>query len=332
MSTDQERRSRLLSLKLRALVRDYLALSEEPQGTPHVFAPGAAFVTDDAAWFLIDGDATRSLGGILAWCGSQSITQPVHILTDTNGGIVARRAKFFNADLAVWQVQERTIVPVEPMSHVPFTAPRASHLEFAPLIESAGADLVIEHGVVLGEVRGLEMCRVVDDQTTGETRLEVGMGAHDREAFAMVHGHVPTEQALRQVIDAVSPHRMAGAPQHPFNQFGAERLLRWTAMQDPSVVGCSSLAAAEPPVVRTNLKDAVPCVASGLDENGATVAVTFVMGIDLDAVPFALDAADRLGASRAALAMRTKDLSRPIRMLVARASTQMTLVELRDTP
>ena len=328
MTADLERRSRLLSIKLRALVRDHLSLEEDPPGTPHVFAPGAAHVTDSAAWFLVDGDATRSLGAVLSWCLANGTMLPVHILTESNGPVVARRARLLDLDVTVWQVEGRAIVPVEPAAHLPLVDPSPSHLAFAPLIESAGADVVIEHGVVVGEVRGLEMCRVVDDPTAGGPRLEVGMGAHDREAFAMVHGHLPAADALRQVIDAVAPHRTPGARAHPFNQFGAERLLRWAAIQDPSTVGCVSLAAAEPPVVRTNLKDAVPCVAAGLDADGSTVAVTFVSGVDLDAVPSAVDAADRLGASRAVLAMRAKDVVRPVRLLAGLTRVPLAVVEL----
>lgn len=328
MPADHERRSRLLSLKLRALVRDHLGLTAEPAGTPHVFALGAAFVTDAASWFLIDGDAGRALGPVLAWCGANGVDVPVNILTESNGGVVARRAEDFDATIAVWHVDDRSLRPVAPEPHSPVIDPSPAHLAFASMIESAGAEVVIEHGVVLGEVRGLELCRVVDDATTGETRLEVGMGAHDREAFAMVHGEVPTEEALRRVIEAVEPHRQPGAQQHPFNQFGAERLLRWTAMQEPSTVGCTSLAPAEPPVVRANLKDAVPCVAIGLDDQGRTVAVTFAIGMDLDAVPFAVDAAGRLGASRAVLALRAKDISRSTRGLVTRARVPLSLVEL----
>jgi hypothetical protein len=188
--------------------------------------------------------------------------------------------------------------------------------------------VVVEHGTVAGEVRGLEMCRVVDDETTGSPRLDVGMGRHDREAFALVHGHLPAPDALRQVIGAVLPHREPGADQHPLNQFGAERLLRWNAMQDPASVGCVSLLPAEPPVVRTNLKDAVPCVALGVDSSGASVAVTFAHGIDLDAVPSALDAADRLGAARAVLAVRARDITESTRVVAARSLRPVAVVAL----
>ena len=328
MSTDQERRSRLLALKLRALVRDHLSLTEEPEGQAHVFSPGAAFVTDDAAWFLIDGDATRSLGAVIAWSAANGITVPANILCEENAGIVARRAGFVSADVTVWQVDDRSVLRAEPSPHLPSVAPSAHHMAFAPLIESGGAEVVIEHGVVLGEVRGLEMCRVVDDAFTGEAHVEVGLGAHDREAFAMVHGHLPTEDAMRQVISAVLPHRSFEADHHPFNRFGVERLMRWNAIQDPSSVGCASLAPAEPPVIRTNVKDAVPCVAIGIDGDGSTVAATFVNGIDLEAVPFALDAADRLGASRAVLAMRSRDITRSTNTLVSLARTPLSLVSI----
>lgn len=328
MQADQERRSRLLSLKLRALVRDHLALDTDPQGTAHVFAPGAAFVTDHAAWFLIDGDASRSLGPVLAWSMVNGVTGTVNILTEDNGGVVARRAALFPRDIRVWKVDDRTISPQEPGAHEPSVLPSPDHMTFAALIETAGAEITIEHGVVAGEVRGLEMCRVVDDENDGSPRLEVGMGAHDREAFAMVHGHLPTADALRQVMDAVLPHRLPGANPHPLNQFGAERLMRWNAMQDPSSVGCASLAPAEPPVKRTNLKDTVPCVAVGIDADGATVAATFVFGADLDAVPFALDAADRLGTGRAVLAMRARDITRSTENLVSLAGASLSLVRL----
>ena len=58
--------------------------------------------------------------------------------------------------------------------------------------------------------------------------------------------------------------------------------------------------------------------------------MTFVNGIDLDAVPFALDAADRLGASRAVLAMRARDITRSTNLLVSTARTPLSLVAIQS--
>ncbi|MEY4227840.1 MAG: hypothetical protein RLZ84_432 [Actinomycetota bacterium] len=162
--------------------------------------------------------------------------------------------------------------------------------------------------LVVGEVRGLEICRVVDDAHTGAVRLEVGMGANDREAFALVHGDVPTADALANVVAAVRPHRADDAPLHPLNMFGAERLMRARAIENPSMVNCVSVVAAEPPVARTNLKDAVPCVAIGEESDGTRRILVFVNGVDLDAVSFALDAWHRLDrTAHVTVVLREKD-------------------------
>ncbi len=312
MSADAERRSRLLSLKLRALVREHLGLQSDPEGTPEVFSLGAAFVMSDAVWVLIDGDATRALGPAMAW--ARRFPLPMHVLVERDSGLLARRASHFRADITVWHVNEKSLLPAVVEPHLDQVDAKESHRALMPLISSSGADAVVEHGIVVGEVRGLEMCRVVDDSVTGEARLEVGMGVNDREAFAMVHGDMPTEEALRTVIDAVAIHRQPGAMVHPFNQFGAERLHRWHALMNPSIVGCSELLAANPPVKRTNVKDAVPCVALG-DADGQSVAVTFVNGIDLDVVCFAVDAAHMHNASHVVVASRAQDITESIRYM-----------------
>lgn len=271
-----------------------------------MFSPGAAFVNSDAVWLLIDGEAGRSLGGALAWAAPHG--DAVNLLVERDSGVLARRVAMFDAQVNVWHVDDRRLLPAVPEPNPQSVLPPESHLAFRAMIEEAGADAIVEHGVVVGEVRGLEMCRVVEDATTGEPRLEVGMGAHDREAFAMVHGDLPTADALRTVIDAVRIHREDGAAPHPFNQFAAERLHRWRALHRPETVGCVSLVPVDPPVARTNVKDAVPCVAIGEGLDGERLAVVFVHGVDLDVVPFALDAANHHGCTRAVVALRECDM------------------------
>lgn len=329
MTDDRERRSRLLSLKLRALVRGHLGLDADPPFVAHPYGAGAALVTDDAVWILAEGDDTRALGPALAWVLSRAPGLPLNLVTESDGAVAARRAELFDLDIRVWRAVERDLVAAEPAPYPPLRFVDDRHVGLMHLIEEAGAEVILEHGVVSGEVRGLEMCRVVDDPITGDARLEVGMGAHDREAFAMVHGHLPTLDALCQVIDAVLPHREDGAVPHPFNRFSAERLLRWHAMQHPESVGCDALIPTEPPVPRANLKDVVPCVARGIDEDERSVAVTFAVGVDLDAVPFALDAAEKMQADRAVLAMRERDITASVRSLAQLAHRRLEIVTVR---
>ncbi len=315
---DTERRSRLLALKLRALIREHLGLSGDPDGRVEVFAPGAAFITNDAVWLLIDGNAARALGGVLAW--GTKFELPIHLVVENDSGLLARRAALFDVDITVWHADERVLLPALAEPHLPTTQAKPEHLAFTELIQSSGADALVEHGIVVGEVRGLEMCRVVDDVVSGVARLEVGMGVNDREAFAMVHGELPTEQALRNVIDAVAIHREPGTNVHPFNQFGAERMHRWRALQDPTSIGFSRLDPVDPPVKRTNLKDAVPCAAIGSTDSGNLSAAIFVHGVDLDVVPFAVDTASRLGIDEVTIVARRQDITPSIERLANMAS------------
>ena len=325
-TADLDRRSRLLSIKLRSLVREHLALASDLEGTNESFALGASFLTVDAVWVLIDGDASRSLGPVLA--RTSQFERHVNLLVENNSGLLARRASLFDVDISVWHVDDHTITRAIAEPHIVSASATDAHLSFVDIIESSGADALVEHGVVVGEVRGLEMCRVVDDVTSGDVRLEVGMGRHDREAFTMIHGELPTAQAMRQVIDAVLPHRTEGADSHPFNQFGVERLSRWKAIKDPSSIGFSTLAPADPPVLRTNVKDSVPCVAIGLTGAKRLSTAVFVHGVDLDCVSFAVDAASRLGTQDVTIVVRRRDVIASIERLTNMASIHVRLAYL----
>lgn len=289
MSVDDARKSQLLSLKLRALVREHLEIPSDDSLTPVVFARGAAVVQQNMAWVLVEDNTSRGLGPALLWtlkAGHVSLA----VLASSGTGVMARQAAHFNFDIAVWHVNERTLLAAVPEPFLEPAQPLAEHADFIPLIEAGGATPNIEHGIVTGEVLGLEVCRAVTDRHTGEIRLEVGMGAHDREAFALLHGARPTLEALADVVSSVREHRRPGVLAHPFNRIAPERLLRANVLVDPSLVGAVRLDACDPPAPRTNVLDIVPCVARGVDQAGHDIVVVFTSGADPDIVPFALDA------------------------------------------
>jgi hypothetical protein len=281
------RRGRLLAIKLRALVGDHL--SEDAVADPEPFPPGAALIQDGVAWVLLDDRPESRLGAALAWAVRHGATG-LQVITESGSGVLARRAAQFAYPVAVWHADERTLWPAVP-EPFPVAPPLpADHALLRETIEAAGADPVEEHGVLAGEVRGLEVCRVVDDPFTGSARLEVGIGSHDREAFSMLHGDVPTADSLARVVAAVAEHRSLDAPPHPFNRIARERLLRSTLVELPGTVGAMTMEAIAPPVPRVSLKDSVPCVAAGRDADDRTVVVVCSVGVDLDLIPYAADA------------------------------------------
>lgn len=292
--TDEaERRSRLNGIKLRTLVRDHLGVDGVAE--PEEYAPGAALVNDGAAWVLLDSDPATRLGAALLWASRRGATA-LNVVAEAATGILARRAGAFALDVSVWHAEGRTLLPAVAEPHLASAPVPAHHESFRATIVGGGAEPLAEHGVLVGEVRGLEVCRVVDDPYLDTTRLEVGVGAHDREAFQMMHGDLPTTSALARVVEAVAEHRQVGARQHPLNRLAAERFTRWRLIDDPSLVGMVRVIAEDPPVARANLKDPVPCVAIGTDAAGAASVIVCSSGVDLDVVPFAADA--RLSVER----------------------------------
>jgi hypothetical protein len=339
------KRGQLLSVKLRALVGDHLGRSLDV--APESFNGGAALLVDRQAWVLIDGDAERALGLALAWARRREATS-IDVIADNSTGVLARRAAGFTIPVAAWSPVERTLVPamVDGLPVPP--EPSSRHLALRHVIDGAGAQLVVEHGVVTGEVRGLEVCRVVDTPTSGyfdeadggeplsvaarrielddrdrsridgtgagsgtaadnEVQVEVGVGGPDREAFRIIHGDIPTVEALAGVVQTVERHRGVGAPPHPLNRLAPERFLRWRIGQDPGTIGFAAVESAGPPVARRGLNEVSPCVAHGLDAAGREHAIVLSVGVDLDLMPYVTDVQTRSGLP-VVVVLPTRDL------------------------
>jgi hypothetical protein len=287
IAMDPELKARLYGIKLVALVREHFG---EIEPTDQIgLSVGAAMTANDASWVLIEEKPARGLGVALAWASRHGVRE-LHVLASDHTTTLARRASGFGISITVWQVDGITMAKVQSES-----APREidvtpGHDVFIQTITDSGADVIIEHGVITGEVRGLEVCRVVTDAYTGVHRLEVGVGAHDREAFGMMHGDTPTAQSLQRIVDVVRKHRTPGADPHPLNRLGAERALRTLVIEQPELIGATSLRAVASAAPRPNLKDPIPCVALGENVAGQPVVAVFSTGIDLDVIPFAVDA------------------------------------------
>lgn len=299
---DPARRAALVGSSLRALLTD---AGLTPVGEPAGIGTGAALMADDGtAWVLLVDQPAGGLGAALAWAVRRDATS-LQVLASEGTGVLARRAASFGLPITVSHLEGRTRVPAVAEALAPSVLVPERHRELVSLIVAGGAEPIEEHGVLVGEVAGLEVCRVVDDPQTGEVRLEVGVGAHDRETFQMLHGDRPKVEALADVVRSVGAHRSVGAPQHPLNQLAASRLLRARIVAHPSLVGTGPLVGAEPPAARSNLKDEVPCVAREVDSSRIVVCTS---GVDLDVVPWAVDAMAVHAAAECLIAAPARDV------------------------
>jgi hypothetical protein len=214
---------------------------------------------------------------VMAWARQHHIDD-LHLVVEHDAGLIARQASLFAVPPKVWRLQGAELHEAQPDARSP-AEPSPHAPELAALLVDAGLDVVLEHGHLAGELRGLEVARV------SGVGLEVGVGEADRELTAMVHGKLSPEAALERVVSIVQDKRRPGAPRHPLNQLVPERWLRWTIRNEPQRVGFDRLDAAPLPRSRRGMRERDIAVATA---DGAVVVCS--VGIDLDLVPAAAEA------------------------------------------
>jgi hypothetical protein len=258
--------------------------------------PGGAHLLEVAtgrAWVLDDTGTVAALGAALAWARRRDIVE-LHVLVDEASGsgtaaaVMARRASQWSGRPRIWTVSGRTLQPAR-VAPVPAPSePSAQARAMTPDLVRHGADVVVEHGVIMGEVRGLEVARVVSEQE-GE-RLAVGVGRQDQEAREQLHPEETTDDALARVIGVVRSHRVVGRPRHPANTLARERWMRAALLADPGLVGASELRIVSPPLPREGLLRPGVAPAIGRSRQGESLMVVCSTGANLDLVPAAADA------------------------------------------
>jgi hypothetical protein len=283
---DPALRQRLLKAKLSALVRshwDDLADSDPPSSFP----AGAVLVANRTAWVLAEDAPERSLGPALLLAGRQG-AEHLHLLAGEATGSLARRARLVRLPVTVWKIEGANLVEAV-AEELPAEPPLPEAAEpFRTLIERAGAEAVVEAGILRAEIKGLEVARVDVDETG--PHLAVGVGKYDRELKRMLHGHQQGWPELAEVVTFVATRRVAGGEGSPAFHLAPERWLRSLVVAQPSLAGAARLVPAPPPVVRDDLRQTVPAPAAGEDPEGEPVLVVCSVGIDVDLVAFAADA------------------------------------------
>lgn len=282
-AVDAERRALVLQQALRALVAQHWSEADRTSGT---FPGGATLLEGERGWVLVSENPAHALGGALAWSRTKGLRE-LHVIVDDVAATLARRAGAFAVPPAVWLRNGRELAraEAEPIATPAPVPPEV--LALADVIAAAGADAVVEHGVLLAEVLGLEVARVA--VTDGAAHLEVGVGKHDREAQRLIHGDRAPVEALGVAVRAVRERRTPGAPAHQINQVAAERWLRAIVVARPELVGAARLERVAPPHPRSDLRQRAVAPAVGEDNDGRPVVVVCSTGIHVDLVPSAAD-------------------------------------------
>jgi len=279
----------LLQAKCKALVRSRWG-DVVDEARPGTLPGGAALVAGGRAWVLAEDEPERSLGAALAWSQRQGATDELHLLVTGGAGVLARRASRFARPVTVWAIEGTALAaaPAAPEPLPPEPPLDPAHEAMRVLFEKAGAEAVVEAGVLRAEVRGLEVARV--DVDADGPHLAVGVGKHDREAQREIRGRSQGFDELFEVVRIVAEHRVAEGAGHAAFHLSPERWLRSIVVRRPDLVGAASLASVPSPVVREDLRQAAAAPAAGVDTEGRPVLVVCSVGTDIDLVPSAVDA------------------------------------------
>lgn len=263
---------------------------EDHQLDPNV--PG--FVADGDAFFQTDD--VRGLGPALRWALANQASSLAVVAEADVAGDLARRAANLTAgagaatltSLQVWSATGPQVEPVEPTELAAPPDLPEDHRRFASVIAEAGARPVDDHGLLVAEVAGLEVARVVDDPDGHGPRLSVGVGQADRELQGFIHGHLDDGANLRRAIGAVVHHRAPGSASHPLSRLSRQRWLRSALIDEPGLLGLEALEAVAPLRPPRTLLSQEPVAARG---PGAVVVCS--VGVDLDLMPEAAEYRNR---------------------------------------
>lgn len=323
MAISNEQRAGLWRAKLRSLARDHFG---RDGGVDHA-APWGAAVNNDGIWTtLIAVAPERSFGQALVLAARNNATS-LDLLMDSEAASVARRAQLFEPSPSIWRVDGTDLVPAETSVPAPVPAPVvAAELrpDIAALLDVDDVDVIVEHGVIIGECRGLEVARVTGAGV--EQRLDVGVGAYDQGAFAVMNPEMTPVEALGEVVAQVLTRRRRGAGPHPINRLVRERWVRHELLGDPARVGLQSLAVVEPMTPREGIKDIGIAAGLGVSAAGESVLVACTVGIDLDAVPAAADLAAIHGADRIVVVLPDRDRHQVVEAVAAQSKRPITFV------
>lgn len=289
MALDANRRAQLERSRAEGLLRTAfgldpvaLELTTAPFG---IIARREDAVREDAAWIVSMSDDLAVLGGVLVWLDRHA-PATLELVVDHHAGVHARRAAVLAPECRVWSSSGGRVVEAEP---APIPAPVARPDDTTALeadLVDLGLDVVVEDGIVRGEVAGLEVARIVHG-SEGPV-LEAGVGRFDREAGVLMRAGRSPVQAVADTVAQVRPHRHRGAVDHAVGRLARERWLRSVVVEDPGAFDIDVPVLVEPVPPRRNLLEIVPAALLGTDGDRSVLVVCSV-GADLGLVPAIAD-------------------------------------------
>ena len=232
------------------------------------------------------------------WCGRcRRRARALHVVAEAGASVMARRAGEFTLPIEVWVADGTALRPAvaEPIGLGVERRPPAPRSRAG----DRGGRGDRRHRARCGDGRGARPRGVScgHDRRGDETRLEVGVGVHDREAFAHDPRQRPAPEALAGVVAAVTAHRdsrRSGSPAQPAGTRAVPALAARTGAGADRPRRASRRPSRRSRASTSRTEHRAAALGRRADDGRPVVVVTSV-GVDLDLIPYAADARLALG-------------------------------------
>ena len=259
-------------------------------------------------WVLADQETPEEILGasLLELTAHENLHLVIYFENLQDAQITQRRSNALKSSPSIFFFSNEKVNQVEPalFDERKFVEPPLP--EFEELCLKFDLEKVYEFGTWSGEILGLEVLRVFDNE------IQVGVGKLDREANSLISRGKPVSDVLSSAVEIVRLSRNSESSLHPLSRLVRERWLRADAVANPREYGMESLILLEPLIERKSLRDSMPTAAMGFDEKGEKVLYVFSVGIDIRLVPFIADLMLLELPDRVEVVIPNKDILVPI--------------------
>ena len=259
-------------------------------------------------WILADKETPEEVLGasLLELTAHENLHLVIYFENLQDAQISQRRSNALKPSPSIFFLSNGKASHVEPAPFDDRKPLESPPHEFEELCLKFGLEKVYEFGIWSGEILGLEVLRVFDNE------IQVGVGKLDREANSLISRGKPVSDVLSSAVEIVRLSRNSESSLHPLSRLVRERWLRADAVANPREYGMESLILLEPLIERKSLRDSMPTAAMGFDEKGEKVLYVFSVGIDIRLVPFIADLMLLELPDRVEVVIPNKDILVPI--------------------
>ncbi len=259
-------------------------------------------------WILADKETPEEVLGasLLELTAHENLHLVIYFENLQDAQISQRRSNALKPSPSIFFLSNGKASHVEPAPFDDRKPLESPPHEFEELCLKFGLEKVYEFGIWSGEILGLEVLRVVDDE------VQVGVGKLDREATSLISSDRPLSEVVSSAVEIVRLSRNSRSSMHPLSRLVRERWLRADAAANPEKYGAESLFFVEPPIERKSLREAAPAASLGIGDKGEKVLFIFSVGIDIRLIPFIADLILLESPDRVEVVLPNKDILVPL--------------------